>query len=164
MKEIPLTQNKVALVDDEDYDRLAQFKWSAENHGHTFYASRATTINGKRIHIRMHREILGFIHGDGTLGDHKNRNGLDCRRDNLRPATKQLNGHNGNMKKANTSGYRGVSFCKQTGKWLSRIRLGGQRRNLGRYVDKITAAVAYDEAAFHHYGKDAVLNFPKGGD
>ena len=160
MKILHITQGLNVLLDDEDFEWASQYKWAAENHKHTFYASRTAILDGKYIRIRMHREILGFVHGDGKLVDHKNRNGLDNRRENLRAATRRFNGHNGKMKSLNTSGFRGVSWCKQTEKWLSRIRLGGKRYNLGRYIDEIEAATVYDTAASHYYRKDAVLNFP----
>ena len=87
MKTIPLTKGKVALVSDEDYPMLMQFKWyaSLESRGTKWYAVRRQTIDGKRVKIRMHRFIMGLPPGkeDLRVVDHKNDNSLDNQRDNL---------------------------------------------------------------------------------
>ncbi len=80
---IPLTQGKYALVDDEDFEQLCKYKWYPQKGRFTWYPIRNTrTVNGKRTVMRMSREILGMAKGDGKIADHKNRNGLDNRRDN----------------------------------------------------------------------------------
>jgi len=92
MKEIPLSQGLVALVDDEDFERVNQFKWCAskESRGTKFYAIRWQRINGKQTKIRMHRFILGLPPGkeckhyqSGLVVDHVNGNSLDNRKRNL---------------------------------------------------------------------------------
>lgn len=87
MREIPLSKGMVALVSDEDYDRVSQFKWyaSLESRGTKWYAVRKVTIDGKRVKIRMHRFIVGLPPGkeDTRIVDHKNDNGLDNTRPNL---------------------------------------------------------------------------------
>jgi hypothetical protein len=85
-KEIPLTQGKVAVVDEEDFDRLNKHKWYACKNGNTFYALRKSNVNGKRLTILMHREILGLKPGDPGV-DHRDGNGLNNRRKNLRLAS-----------------------------------------------------------------------------
>jgi hypothetical protein len=64
MKTIPLTQGKVALVDDEDYPELSKFRWCAVRHRNTWYAVRGESADGRRLTVRMHRQILGLGHGD----------------------------------------------------------------------------------------------------
>ena len=102
MKEIFLTKGMVALVDDEDYERLSKFIWHSAKGGHTYYAVHSLTGGGS---IQMHREILGLKKGDRKTGDHKDRNGLHNWRDNLRVVTKSLNRYNSKKRTDNNSGY-----------------------------------------------------------
>jgi hypothetical protein len=96
MKEIKLTQGQVALVDDEDFEKINQFKWFAAKKGKTFYATRNITVNGKRKSALMHWYIM-----DGKSIDHIDRNGCNNCRNNLRFCTHQENQMN-NRKRINT--------------------------------------------------------------
>ena len=86
MKQIKLTQNKVALVDDADHDWLSQWKWYAvKDYSGDFYATRNSSWKaGKQHTIRMHRQILGLERGDKRISDHINHSTLDNCRSNLR--------------------------------------------------------------------------------
>ena len=164
MKEIPLSQSKVTLVDDEDYEWLNQWKWCAWKSGNIFYAERSVYPNGwkgKKITILMHREILCLANGDGKLGDHRDRNGLNNQKHNLRVVNKAINGYNRKMMSNNKSGYRGVSFYKPNNKWATKIRVETVLIHCGYHPEKIDAARAYDQAALKYYGNDAILNFPE---
>ena len=156
---ITLTQGKSAIVDDNDYDRLAQFKWSALRGSRTrWYAVRwSATVNGKRHRIYMHREVLGIV--DGLECDHKEGVGLDNRKSNLRPATHGQNQRNKGMLPSNTSGYIGVYFRKSSNKWFAQIKYNGQIAYLGAYITKEEAAAARDAKALELHGEFAVLNF-----
>jgi len=90
MREIPLSNRGIAIVDDEDYDFVSQWSWYQTYDG---YAARSVWDgrNGKLNRVRMHRAILGLQKG---ICDHVNRNKLDNRRSNLRPATARLNSLN----------------------------------------------------------------------
>jgi len=91
MKEIELSQGFKALVDEEDYPAVSQYKWSVMRHkGNNYYALRMEKINGRNKVVLMHRFILGKI-PEGYEVDHINRNGLDNRRSNLRIVTRQEN-------------------------------------------------------------------------
>jgi hypothetical protein len=160
MKEIPLTQGKVTLVDDEDYERLSQYKWFAQKAQYTFYAIRRKRVNGKWTHVRMHRIILGLIHGDGKDIDHRNRNGLDNQKNNLRLASPSLNGLNRKIHSNNTSGYRGVSYKSRDNIWVATIKFNKMMIYCGCFHDPITAAKAYDHASIEHWKENAILNFP----
>lgn len=158
MKEIELTQGKVALVDDKDYEYLSQWKWRAMKKQNTWYAVR-TTYNPTRV-ILMHREIMNAPNDKQV--DHINRNGCDNRRKNLRLCTNQQNGANRGAQKNNTSGYKGVYWHKTKSKWNAKIKVSGKKIHLGYYQSVKDAAKAYDKAADEFFGEFAYLNFPKG--
>jgi hypothetical protein len=151
MKEIKLTQGKVALVDDEDFEYLNRFKWQAAKKRHTFYAVR--TVN--RISIRMHRVIMNYPLGFEV--DHKNGNGLNNTRNNLRICSRRQNSFN--VPCRSISGFKGVG--KDKNGYQSAITVNGKRIYLGWYFDPIEAAKKYDLAALKYFGKFAYLNFPQ---
>jgi hypothetical protein len=150
MKKIPLTQGKFALVDDEDYGWLMQWRWCAAKRRNTYYANKHKSD--------MHREILGLKHGDGKFVDHKDRNGLNNQKSNLRITTRSINALNCKVHSTNTSGYRGVSWFK--GKWQVQIVVKGRRVHCGYYKNKVVAAKVYDKEAIAFRGAHAKLNFP----
>jgi hypothetical protein len=162
VRAIPLSQNKVALVDAEDYEWLNQWKWSTYKHRNTFYAARNIYGQGQKIKIKMHRLVLGLKEGDGNICDHRNRNGIDNRRGNLRIVTIGLNNYNCKQYVSNTSGYRGVSWRKGINKWSVRIDKEGITKFCGCYRNLEQAALEYDKAAILLYGENAILNFPRG--
>jgi len=143
MKEIPLTQGKVALVDDEDFGRLNKFKWYANSKRNTFYAGRGgTRSDGKRFCILMHQEIIET--SNGMEIDHINGNGLDNRRVNLRSVTTRGNHQNLHIKK--TSKYPGIYQEKESKKWRAQIQINGKRQYLGKFKTEIEAFNAYCSA------------------
>ena len=121
MKEIILSQGRVALVDDDDYGWLNSRKWQAvyKKGDNTFYATRGEIVSGgHHTTLLMHREILGLKTGDKRLGDHRNRNGLDNQRLNLRIVNNSLNSYNKKSLSNNTSGFRGVCWSRPHGQCL----------------------------------------------
>jgi len=163
LKEIKLTRGMVTIVDDEDFEWLNQWKWHAMKCFYTFYAARRTTINKeKSIILLMHREILNLKYKDGNITDHKDRNGLNNQRENLRRSTSGLNNYNSKIRTDNFSGYRGVSWHKMREKWQARICINKKEKFCGLYHDIILAAKAYDQAAMKYYRERAILNFPEG--
>jgi len=148
MREISLTQGKVALVDDEDYEFLNQWKWRHDGNGNrkTGYAMRSLPRTlGKQTNISMHRFLLKA--STGYEVDHANHEGLDNRRINLRLCLRQENACNRSGQKNNVSGFKGVSFHRGTGKWRAVIHHKGKQYNLGHYTTKEDAAKAYNEGA-----------------
>src|SRR3990167_624881 len=152
--EIPLTKGYYAIVDASDYEKVNAFKWYA--------AERRTgtgrlTVYAGRGHgcILMHRFILG---DSAAEIDHKNGDGLDNRRSNIRPASRTQN--NANMKKrlGAASRFKGVSFHPGTGKWRAGIWSSGTRKHLGLFVREWDAAVAYNHAALETFGEFAKIN------
>lgn len=158
MKQIPLTQNQYAPVDDADYGWLNRYKWCAIKNGYTFYAVRAIRINGKRTTLRMHRLILGLIPGDGKETDHIDQNGLNNQRSNLRICSRSENNQNQQAIRGSTSQYKGISRSKSDKKWRARLYLNGQQKHLGYFPSETDAAVAYNRAAKKAFGEFARLN------
>lgn len=155
-KELALSQGKVALIDDADFDWLNQWKWTAKEGVHTWYAYRS--VWRPRINIQLHRFIM-----DAPLGvdvDHKNFNGLDNQRHNLRLATDLQNNAYRIKHDGCTSRFKGVYFSTIRGKWIAQIRRTNAPRHLGCFTDEVEAARAYDIAARELFGEFAVLNFP----
>ena len=154
MKPLPLTKGKVALVDDEDFAAISKYKWYAERRKHTYYAYRRDRVTRKVV--RMHREILKPR--KGQVIDHKNHNGLDNRRSNIRLCTYANNAQNSRRKRG-VSGFRGV-WPHPSGIWHVYIQCRGVATFLGCFHDPAEGAKAYDKAAKRLHGTFAILNFP----
>lgn len=158
MKTIELTQGKVAIVDDCDFDLLNSFKWHAVKIGTTghFYACR--DVNDK--HIKMHNVVAAFCFGDipkGLLVDHKNRDTLDNSRANLRLATRSQNQWN-SRKRAGSSKYKGISFSKTRNKWRARLMINYKEIYIGEFGTEELAHEAYKVAAIKHFGEFACFD------
>ena len=158
-RRIALTQGKFAIVDPEDYERVAGYKWFAVRYERGYYAQRAAKDSkGRQRNVRMHRVILG--EPKGKIIDHINHNGLDNRRANLRVVTRQQNTWNKRKQRGNCSSqYKGVTWLKRMGKWQARIVCSGKSIFIGYFDDEIWAARAYDSKAAELYGDYAALNF-----
>lgn len=154
MKHIPLTQGQQAIVDDEDYDWLNQWKWHARKDCKTYYVVR----KDKQVAVLMHRHIFGLTKGDGEETDHRNGNGLDNRRENLRICTHSQN-HQNRHAVCGNSKYKGVCYHISNKKWLVHIKLNGQQIHIGYFDDEIEAAKAYDAKALEMFGEFACTNF-----
>ena len=156
MKKIKLTQGKVAIVDDEDFEGLNQVKWYADRNRNTWYAVRNfRRADGGRTLELMHRRILNAP--IGKMVDHHNGDGLDDRRENLRLCTTSVNRQNQHTI-CGTSKYQGVTWDKRNKKWRAEIRINKKKIHIGRYKSEGLAAVAYNIAALRFIGIDAKLN------
>jgi|SRR3989304_348735 len=159
MKRIKLTQGKYALVSDRDYTYLNQWKWCACKYTNTWYAQRTVGPKGGQHKILMHRVILGLQAGNKRQGDHRDGNGLNNQRRNLRVATPRQNQHNQPRRCNNTCGYKCIYLRKDRQKWHTRITVNGKKVHVGYFDSPIEAAKAYDKAARKHHGKFARVNF-----
>ncbi len=156
-KKIELTQGYQVVVDDEDYESLATHNWYP-------YKSQCGIVYAVTSHsVRMHRVIMGLHKGDKKLIDHRNDNGLDNQKSNLRICTYRQNVQNKRKQKAIQSGHKGVSWNTSNKKWRSRIYANGKSVHLGLFTDVIEAAKTYDQAATRYFGEFARQNFPAQG-
>jgi len=153
---ILLTQGMQTVVDDEDYEWLSQYKWCAEEHkNNVWYAVHTFYGDGYEVKVLMHRLIM---HEPTSGVDHQDLNGLNNQRSNLRLATQPQNMHNTSAPRNNTSGYKGVSFHKASGKWRADICVEGKRIALGLFPSPEEAADAYDRVAVANFGEFARVN------
>jgi len=162
MKKIDISTKKhpntFALVDDGDYEKLNRHKWYAtEPYEGKIYAHRRQRIDDKTIAFHMHVVIIGKV--EGKITDHRNGNGLDNQRHNLRHCTHKENIRNQGINVANTSGYKGVCWNRWRNKWQSNIKYNNKTLHLGLFTCLIKAAKAYDKAAKKYHGEFANLNF-----
>jgi len=163
MKEIQLSKGQVALVDDEDFDRVSQHSWYAlfvktYANGGQYVARSGTRIDGKLRQFLLHRFILNAP--DGTNVDHIDRNPLNCKRNNLRLATRNQNCWNTAKRSNNTTGFKGVSVFRKLNKYRAVISCNKQSISLGLFHTSEEAAKAYDKKAKELFGEFAYLNFP----
>lgn len=154
LKRIPLTQGQVALVDDEDFERFGNLKWHASWNpkNFSFYVARNSSSPNRKL-IWLSREIVG-VTDQHVKVDHKNHNTLDNRRQNLRTCTHSQNLSNRNgLDSRNTSGVRGVSLVKKSGKWIAVIGVKGEKIALGTFIDIKEAALVYAAANQKYFGE-----------
>ena len=158
MKEIKLTQGKFALVDDEDFDFLNQWKWCAHyNQGsRTFYVQRSERKEHVRVCYHMHRVIMKTP--DNLFVDHSDGNGLNNQKSNLRNCDKFGNTKNKRKHKVGSSKFKGVSWDSWHNKWKCRVTNNKKVIQLGRYDSELEAAKVYNEAALKYHGEFANLN------
>jgi hypothetical protein len=162
-RRLSLTQEQYAIVDEEDFDRVDVFEFFAvwEPNAHTFYAKStqaAKVLFEKRGQYTLAAMILNLPFG--TLVDHANGNTLDCRKDNLRPATYQQNARNRRIRSDNKSGYKGVNRVSKNC-WRAYIFVDKKILYLGCFPTAILAAKARDVASLKYFGEFARLNFPE---
>ena len=164
MKEISLTRGKVALVDDEDYERISLCSWHTLPSSKTCYAQRSKNLGSKNGNqnittFSMHRDILGLPQGRFPEVDHKDGNGLNNQKSNLRVAT-----HTQNMANVrtypHTSKYRGVSLYRSGNykRWRSSISSDGTKHFLGYFLTEAGAAIVYNAASLEFHGEFGRLN------
>jgi hypothetical protein len=147
-RRIDLGEGEWTILDAKDYYRLRDFKWYLSGNGTKLYAARNIKTGPARTKVvRMHREIMNAP--AGLLVDHRNCDGLDNRRENLRLATSSQNACNRQKKKSKSSSrFRGVYYEKRARKWIAVIYIKGKRIWLGTFETEIEAARAYPPVAF----------------
>lgn len=157
MKKIKLTQGKVAIVSDVDYMFLTQWGWYFYK-GYAVRTSRKGEFTTRR-QVPMHQVVMGrkLFKNSLVYCDHKDRDGLDNLRSNLRLATpSQQNSNRGSS--VGTSRFRGVSWKSSNNKWVSQIQIEGVVKHIGYFIDEQEAADAYDKMAISLFGEFACIN------
>ncbi|MGL5440823.1 MAG: HNH endonuclease [Filifactoraceae bacterium] len=154
VKELILASGEIALIDSEDYDLVAKYKWYMHKGG---YAARSIKKNNRTITVFLHRRLVKA--SSKYVVDHINGDRLDNRKANLRIVTAQQNAFNRcrNVNKK-SSVYKGVFWSKEKSLWLSLIKIDGKSIHLGYFNNEIDAACAYNEKAVELFGGYARLN------
>jgi len=157
MKKIPLTQGKFALVDDEDYETLMQWKWHIDQG----YAKRGECIDktrGARKYriVLMHRKIMNTPESMDV--DHIDHNKLNNQKANLRNVTKSQNNMNRKSEEGSTSKYKGVFWNRGKGRWTAKIGINKRQKYIGSFSNEIEAAKAYNKVALKLFGSYALIN------
>lgn len=155
MKQIQLKSKKYpglfVSVDDEDFEKLNKINWFPRKHGHTFYATCNGHKRDKYSVIPMHRYLLEVVDPKIEV-DHKNGNGLDNQRSNLRIATRQQNARNSRMRPSNRTGYKGIWEYKP-GKFRAAITVNGKTIHLGVFNSPQEASAIYEAKAKEIFGE-----------
>lgn len=159
MKLIPLTKGYFAKVDDEDFERLSAYRWTAlisKNSPHCPYAiSYGLRDDGTCGTIYMHKKV--FNAGDKVELDHIDRDSLNNQRENLRLASKVQNAQNRRIRKHSTP-YKGVHLRKSYRKYIAYIQINKKFKYLGVFTDAKEAARTYDREALAAFGEFALTN------
>lgn len=149
MKHIPLKGDKVAVVDDDDYEFVNGFRWYL-NKGY------AQSYAKGRLY-KMHRLVMVVKRGQHI--DHINHDKLDNRKENLRLCSRAQNNRNLLRRKDNTSGYKNVYRDLSTGHWRPYIYVDGKPIYFGSFKEKRHAAIAHAIFVEHFHGEFATSNF-----
>lgn len=157
---LPLSKGS-CIIDLEDYYKVSQYTWNDSAKGsNTNYivTTIGTRKNNNRKTLRLHRVLMS--ESNFSFIDHKNGDGYDNRKDNLRFCTRSDNAANSKkMRKKVTSVYKGVRWFHKTLKWKSCLRINGKLISLGTFKHEIDAALAYDLGATKYFGEFAKTNF-----
>jgi len=162
-KEIELTKGHKAIVDDDDFDWVSQFKWISTSNGKRVRAGRWTrNEDGERKFIFLYRSIMekhGLMAPDRPEIDHINGDSLDDRKSNLRCCTRAENLRNRWGSSMSHTGVKGVSWNAANRNWNAQIGLDGRKIHLGTFSTIEEAKKAYDRAAAGLFG-----DFVRSGD
>lgn len=157
MKQIKLTQNKYAIVDNEDFEKLNQYKWFFSRCRNSGYAWRWIRKNGKRICVSMQRDVLNYF-SKNMVVDHINRNPLDNRKNNLRVCSNSQNCNNSEVRQHNKTGLKGVHVHKSRylTSWIAQIQKEGKKMYLGSFPTPEEAHEAYKQRSQKLFGNFAL--------
>lgn len=156
---IPLGYETFALIDAADAALVVQWRWRRlVLPGGLIYANGQRQIDGVREDVYLH--VLLMQPPPGLTVDHANGNALDCRRENMRLATRQEQARNRRHKRGAKTPYKGVFQVPGSSRWYARITVNGRTISLGGHDTPEDAARTYDSAARMHFGEFARVNFP----
>ena len=161
--ESPKYGRHIVQLDEEDWDKVSQYKWYLMRGHSTYYAKRnlPRRADGSRpAPISLHRDLAGCP--KGMMVDHINGNGLDNRKENIRICTMSQNMMNRSKTVQNSTGFKGVykTGDSKLNPYSAKIQKDGKVYCLGHYSAAEEAARSYDRKAIELFGEFAVLNFP----
>ena len=156
MRRVPLTQGKFAIVDDEDYERVIKNRWYLAVRGKIRKINYAACSAPGGKTLLMHRLIMNICDRKISI-DHKDHNGLNNTKSNLRTCTSSQNNYN-SIKTTGVSMFRGVSWDKKRNRWHAQIKKENKIYHLGRYKNEVDAGIAYNKKATELHGEFATLN------
>lgn len=146
-----------AIVDKEDFLAVSKYKYHLDSGGYAARNGKISIGEKRGDGRRLHQDILDS--GDSMMEVvFLNGDRLDCRRKNIALMTTEVKGSRNRLAKNNTSGFKGVSFQKRTGKWVATICAYGKKHHLGSFEDKTDAAKSYDAASRKHFGLTSITN------
>ena len=149
MKIITTFEGIDTVVDNETYKWAKEIVWRISSSGYVSYRKGNERIFLHRLVAKTQNDFIT---------DHINGNKLDNLRSNLRVVTNQQNVFNNGIRNDNTSGYRGVWYRKDRGRWQAEIKADGKKYSLGCYNTAAEAAVVYNRKASELFGNNARLN------
>ena len=158
MKRIKISQGKYALVDDSDYESLMKFKWYArkDHLRDVYYTNKSEKVDGTWKNIPMHRVIMNPP--NGMFVDHKDGDGLNNQRSNLRVCTASQNNQNSKKASGKTSQYKGVSWSAYHNRWRACIEIQYRQKYIGVFRTELEAAIIWNMTARKYFGEFALLN------
>lgn len=158
MKTLKTKSGIAFYINDEDYPRVAQFRWYADDRGY-IKRNQYDPKTGVGHPVYLHRYITG--EPKGVEVDHINGNRQDNQRHNLRLCSHAENARNKSLRRGRR--LKGAYPIPASKRWTARIRVEGKLLHLGCFDSELHACIAYDQAALHYYGEFSRLNFPKDG-
>ncbi|MED2034187.1 AP2/ERF family transcription factor [Bacillus thuringiensis] len=156
-KEIPLQNDMLAIVDDEDYERVSQYNWTCS----VTYGVQIKVRRFFNKEQKLHETLQSFILNHNckeTLITFIDGNQLNFQKENLKITNKKYVSQKRKGDRNTSSRYKGVSFDKSRGKWKAEITTNGKTRYLGRYDNEEGAALAYNKVAIEVFGEHAYQN------
>jgi hypothetical protein len=156
MRQLILNSGLIAQVDDEDFEKVNKFNWSARKDGNTFYATSGGNYKGVNTRKTLHRFILNP--SSEQFIDHKDGDGLNCQKSNLRICTNQQNQFNQKKRKGTSSIYKGVRARKNCKTYEVTIRENKEKKYIGSFKNEKEAALAYNKKALELFGEFARIN------
>lgn len=153
-----MIKDQEVQVDKEDWILLSRHNWNIVTIGNCLYCYTVLA----RTNVFMHQLVFGPTKRN-TMIDHKDGNGLNNTKENLREVTNSINQQNRHWKPKGTSKYRGVFWASRNKRWQAQIKINGKTKYLGQFKEEVDAAKAYDIAAKQLFGNDCYTNEEKIG-
>jgi hypothetical protein len=156
---VELSRGLVAVVDDDDYERVAALNWYASPARGTSQPYARSNMSPDRATRGIDMQRFIMCASPGQVVDHRDGDTLNNQRSNLRITNFFGNSRNRRSKNMRNGGFKGVYPAKSGSRWRAKIVVCSRQLYLGTFGDPVVAARAYDSAALQHFGEFAALNF-----